>query len=89
MQVGDAARATATAAPSPGPGSYNTGLPTGVAGSTVNPNFVPKLAANPMWGYKWIAYLAGDRAENLYAQKKTMFIANKAAWKKESHSGSV
>ncbi len=69
------------AAPSPKPGSYNTGLPTGVAGSTVNPNFVPKLAANPMWGYKWIAFLAGDRAETLYAQKKTMFVANKAAWK--------
>jgi multiple sugar transport system substrate-binding protein len=69
------------AAPSPGPGSYNTALPSGVAGSTVNPNFVPKLAKNPEWGYKWIAYLAGDRAETLYAQKKTMMVANKAAWK--------
>jgi ABC-type glycerol-3-phosphate transport system substrate-binding protein len=69
------------AAPSPKPGSFNTGLPSGVAGSTVNPNFVPKIAQNPTWGYKWIAYLAGDRAENIYATKKTMFIANKAAWK--------
>jgi ABC-type glycerol-3-phosphate transport system substrate-binding protein len=68
------------AAPSPKPGSFNTGLPTGVAGSTVNPNFVPANAKNPMLGYKWIAYLAGDRAEKLYAQKKTMFVANKAAW---------
>lgn len=69
------------AAPSPKPGSYNTALPSGVAGSTVNPNFVPKIAANPALGYKWIAYLCSDVAENLYAQKKTMFIANKAAWK--------
>ena len=68
------------AAPSPGPGSFNTALPTGVAGSTVNPNFVPKIAKNPEWGYKWIAYLAGDRAEKLYAQKKTMMVANKSAW---------
>ena len=82
------------AAPSPGPGSFNTALPTGVAGSTVNPNFVPKIAKNPEWGYKWIAYLAGDRAETLYAQKKTMMVANKAAWKTyqdsppPKHSGS-
>jgi multiple sugar transport system substrate-binding protein len=69
------------AAPSPKPGSFNTALPSGVAGSTVNPNFVPKLAKNPEWGYRWIAYLAGDRAEQLYAQKKTMMVANKAAWK--------
>ncbi len=69
------------AAPSPKPGSFNTSLPTGVAGSTVNPNFVPSIAKNPEWGYKWIAYLAGDRAETLYAQKKTMMVANKAAWK--------
>ncbi|HEY3079869.1 MAG TPA: extracellular solute-binding protein [Chloroflexota bacterium] len=82
------------AAPSPGPGSFNTALPSGVAGSTVNPNFVPKIAKNPEWGYKWIAYLAGDRAETLYAQKKTMMVANKAAWKAyqdsppPKHSGS-
>jgi ABC-type glycerol-3-phosphate transport system substrate-binding protein len=69
------------AAPSPGPGSFNTALPAGVAGSTVNPNFVPKIAKNPELGYKWIAYLAGDRAETIYAQKKTMMVANKAAWK--------
>jgi multiple sugar transport system substrate-binding protein len=69
------------AAPSPGPGSFNPSLPSGVAGSTVNPNFVPKSAKHPDWGYKWIAYLCGDRAETLYAQKKTMMVANKAAWK--------
>lgn len=68
------------AAPSPGPGSFNTALPTGVAGSTVNPNFVPKLSKNPQWGYKWIAMLAGLEAEKIYATKKTMFVAHKGAW---------
>jgi ABC-type glycerol-3-phosphate transport system substrate-binding protein len=69
------------AAPSPAPGSYNSADKVGVAGSTVNPNFVPKISKNPEWGYRWIAYLAGDRAQTLYAQKKTMMVANKAAWK--------
>lgn len=68
------------AAPIPDPGSFNPGKQ-GVPQSTANPQFVPKSAKNPTWGYKWIAYLAGDKAENLYASKKTMMVAKKSAWK--------
>jgi len=68
------------AAPFPKPGSYN---PKGEATppTTANPNFVPKAAKHPEDGYKFLAYLCGDRAEQLYAQKKTMMVAKKSAWK--------
>jgi ABC-type glycerol-3-phosphate transport system substrate-binding protein len=68
------------AAPFPDPGSFNPGK-IGVPQSTANPNFVPKSAKNPQAGYKWLAYLCGDVAENTYAKNKTMMIANTAAWK--------
>jgi len=68
------------AAPFPDPGSFAPGKQ-GVPCSTANPNFVPKGAKNPQLGYKWIAMLAGDKAEELYAKKKTMMVAKKSAWK--------
>jgi len=68
------------AAPFPKPGSYNPGGEA-TPPTTANPNFVPSKAKNPEQGYKWLAYLAGDRAETLYAQKKTMMVAKKSAWK--------
>jgi multiple sugar transport system substrate-binding protein len=68
------------AAPVPAPGSYNPKSP-GVPQSTANPQFVPKGAKNAQWGYKWLAYMMGDTAENTYAQKKTMMVAKLSAWK--------
>lgn len=81
------------AAPIPAPGSFNQKSP-GVPQSTANPQFVPKGAKNPQWGYKWLAYMMGDKAENTYAQKKTMMVAKLSAWKTyqntppPKHSGS-
>ncbi len=68
------------AAPFPDPGSFNPGKPA-VPCSTANPNFVPKGAKQAQWGYKWIANLASEKAENIYAKKKTMMVAHKKAWK--------
>ena len=68
------------AAPVPAPGSFNPGNP-GVPQSTANPQFVPKSAKNPTQGYKWLAYMSGDTAENTYATKKTMMVAKLSAWK--------
>lgn len=68
------------AAPIPAPGSLNPGNP-GVPNSTANPQFVPKSAKHPVDGYKWIAYMCGDKAENMYAKAKTMMVARLSAWK--------
>ncbi len=81
------------AAPVPAPGSFNKGNP-GVPQSTANPQFVPKSAKNPTQGYKWLAYMCGDKAENTFATKKTMMVAKLSAWKTyqdtppPKHSGS-
>jgi len=67
-------------APIPAPGSFNPKSP-GVPQSTANPQFVPKGAKNPQEGYKWLAYMMGDKAETTFAQKKTMMVAKLSAWK--------
>ena len=68
------------AAPIPAPGSFNP-KSVGVPQSTANPQFVPKGAKNAEWGYKWLAYMMSDKAEQTYAQKKTMMVAKLSAWK--------
>jgi ABC-type glycerol-3-phosphate transport system substrate-binding protein len=53
----------------------------GVPVTSGNPNFVPKATKNAEAGYKWIAFLASQETQDLFAKTKVLVPSNKKSWK--------